>query len=339
MKRRGFLRTLLCLPGLQAVPALAREPGGQAFSKRYAQFAQRYVGADGAVRDSGNAGISHTEGQGVGLLFAAEAGDRAGFDRLWAFTQKLRREDGLFSWKYEGGRVADPNNASDGDIYIAWGLLHGAKRFGSPRHRDAARAILRAIRQKLLHQAPHGLVLLPGIQGFAEPGEPVVVNPSYWVFPALSLFAQEDPAPEWDALLRSGREILGYARFGKYQLPPDWLALSDPVVPWEKRPPRFGYDAIRVPLYLAWPGQPAHPAVDRFVAYAKAFPAGLPGSYDFSREAAADYRGGSGHDAVAAIALARAGAPRAALETLPFKDYYADSLVLLAMLAQRQGAA
>ena len=80
-----------------------------------------------------------------------------------------------------------------------------------------------------------------------------MVNLSYWVFPAFSTLKQLAPAYDWDALSANGLKLLSAARFGPLRLPPDWLSLGGPApAPAEKFPTQFGYNAIRIPLYLAW---------------------------------------------------------------------------------------
>src|SRR4051794_27013126 len=43
----------------------------QSGQREWLAFRRAFVAADGRVVDSGNGGISHSEGQGVGLLFSA----------------------------------------------------------------------------------------------------------------------------------------------------------------------------------------------------------------------------------------------------------------------------
>ncbi len=75
--------------------------------------------------DRTNGGVSHSESQGYGMLLAVAANDRAAFEAIWAWTQAhlYVRGDNLASWKWDPAatpHVADPNNATDGDLLIAW---------------------------------------------------------------------------------------------------------------------------------------------------------------------------------------------------------------------------
>ena len=220
-------------------------------------FQKLYVGAEGRIIDTGNAGISHSEGQGIGLLLAVHNKDRRAFDSIWRWTQaNLQvRDDKLLAWKWvpEGsaGRVTDKNNATDGDLFVAWALYRAARLWGDAGHLKSAREITRDIRAKLVGQSPYGSYLLPAAQGFVKQ-EIVTVNLSYWVFPALQEIKSFDPAPEWEGLINGGLSLLRSARFGRWQLPPDWLQLAAKPEPAHDFKARFGHDAVRIPLYLIW---------------------------------------------------------------------------------------
>src|ERR1043165_8046912 len=89
-------------------------------------YKARYVRAEGRVVDTSNGSVSHTEGQGYGMLLAVHYDDRQAFDEMWAWTRaNLVRPDGLLSWRWRpdasgnGGKVDDANNATDGEILIA----------------------------------------------------------------------------------------------------------------------------------------------------------------------------------------------------------------------------
>jgi len=299
-------------------------------------FRQRFLAPEGRVVDSGNGNVSHTEGQGWGLLLAVHFDDRAGFDQLLGWTRRnlQRRQDALFSWRWRPGvaqPVEDPNNATDGDLYIAWALLRGAERWGDPALRAQAVAIGRDLLRLLWREVGGRAVLLPGLQGFETPAA-VVVNPSYFVLPAYRALAEAMPDPRWDRLADDALNILRAARFGRWGLPPDWLALpragGAPGLPgnW---PPRFSFDAVRVPLLLAWAGQAGEPAVAAALRF-WAEP-GLPAWADLRSDAVAPYPASGGVQAIAA--LAGGGRPVPLPPVRSAADYYAACLGLLVAVA------
>ena len=146
-------------------------------------FKDRFVAADGRVIDTGNGGISHSEGQGYGLLFAERFGDRDVFDRLlgWTEANLRRRSDALHAWRYRPGAavpVDDWNNASDGDLLIAWALLRAGQRWGNQDYTDLGTAIATDLLALCVREVAGTTVLLPAASGFERPGR-VIVNPSY----------------------------------------------------------------------------------------------------------------------------------------------------------------
>ncbi len=223
-------------------------------------FCRRFITAEGRVVDDVNGSISHSEGQGYALVLAAHHDDRATFDRVWKWTRKnlqIRGEDHLLAWRWEkdagsGGRVTDLNNASDGDVLVAWGLCRAYDRWGDRDHLVDALLLCRSLRERTVRASRYGTVMVPGVHGFDHP-DGVVVNLSYWVFPAFRDLAGIDPEGGfWDELARVGKQLLMASAFGEEGLPPDWLKVSDPLRPADSFEPVFGYNAIRIPLHLAW---------------------------------------------------------------------------------------
>lgn len=222
--------------------------------------------SSGQVIDDNN-GITHSEGQSYGMLLATAAGDRATFDAIWTWTRaNLRRPDGLFAWKWQDGRVQDRNNASDADIVIAWALLRAAKLWDTS-YAAEAQVTIAAIRQHLILDRPDPadpghrvLLLLPGLDGFQRADGAIVLNPSYWIFPAFDAFAESDDAAFWHRVAESGQRLTDSASMkaaaGKsgLALPADWLTFPG-LTPAPDFPPRASYDAMRVPLWLIWSGR------------------------------------------------------------------------------------
>jgi endoglucanase len=300
-------------------------------------YAQRFV-RDGRVVDTGNGGISHSEGQGYGMLLAVAARDRAAVDALWAWTTRvLQRPDQLLSWRYRPCRgadrscVDDANNASDGDLLVAWALLRAHDVWRDDAYRSAARAIIDAIAERLVVSWRDLQILLPGETGFRH-GDALTVNLSYWVFPALARFAREDPEGPWQALIDSGLFLVEQARFGAAQLPPDWLELD--TEGWHispRFPPRYGFDACRVPLYAHWAGlEPG----DDWQALRRLWQRQpVPAWVDLDSGASADFAWNRGMAAVADLLQAR-GRKRPDLPAPDAEDdYYSASLQLLSHLA------
>ena len=332
--RLWFSAVLVLLPVMALAMSLVRPSDvprneGIAWQAWQDMFVQR-----GRVLDTGNGNISHTEGQGWGMLFAESQGDKAAFDALWDWTRENLYDEhsGLFAWRFDPSRdqpVDDPNNASDGDLLIAWALLRASLRWDEPAYVSEATALRHAIVHHLVRSYAGYTVLLPGRAGFVHE-QHINVNLSYLVMPALRDFAAIEPDGPWADVMHDGRRLLEAGRFGEHALPPDWLSLSDegvltPAAGW---PPRFGYEGVRIPLYFVWAREPDSEGLRAIRAFWTARQAAWVNVEDGSE---ADYAPSRG--ALAVEALAKGDLDRVPRNLEPGQDYYSGSLLLLTQLA------
>jgi endo-1,4-beta-D-glucanase Y len=328
-------RTILVSGLLFALPGCAGAlPAAEDKLVGWADFKARFVQPDGRVVDTGNGGISHSEGQGYAMVLAEVAGDRRTFDTVWAWTEAtLALPDlPLFAWRYDPRRqpaVDDPNNATDGDILIAWALLRASRRWKDTRYAERSHAIRASIASSLTRSRGGRTILLPGRFGFEQPDR-TTINLSYYVWPALDEFRAADGAA-WALLIEHGEALLSDARFGPYRLPTDWndVDARGAVVPAAGKPARFGFDAIRIPLYLALGGRPRQAAdVAGFWRERAAAGRPIPAWIDVLTGEEADFALSRGGARIAQRVLGRsiqegsAGPP----------DYYSATLSLLARL-------
>jgi endoglucanase len=282
------------------------------------------------------------------MLLACWCGDRGNFERLldWTDQHLNLRGDPLFAWRYrhqDAQPVPDRNNATDGDIMIAWALLLAGAKWGQPTWSRRGRDMARTIRQHLVFSCAERMVLLPGMYGFRNASR-IVVNPSYYIMPALHAFAAADPDPVWPRLIRDGQILLSDARFGPWRLPADWVDLPihggrpTPAIGW---PARFSWNAVRVPLHLVWAGEAQHPAVRGAAAWWRSQGDSIAVGTELLGEAPALERATPGVQAIAALTIASeaglAGSEDGAVE--PAYHYFDAALLLLARLAQATQAA
>jgi endoglucanase len=279
------------------------------------------------------------------MLFAEAADDKESFDVIfaWTSTHLARPNDALHVWRYDphaAHPTSDPNNATDGDIFIAWALARGAQRWGDPGLSVAAGAIANDILNLLCVQQSGMAYLLPGLTGFASARD-FTLNPSYYVFPAFDTLALLAPSGVWDNLRTDGLATLQGGLFGAWGLPPDWLAVSRPglaLAPATGWPPRFSFDAIRVPLWLSWAGvMPPQMGVN-FTRFwqSPAFPY-RPAWVNLEDGTYAKFPAPAGMSAVASLTTAALGDGAAQLPVVAdAPDYYSASLVLLSRLAAVQ---
>ncbi|MGX1789667.1 glycosyl hydrolase family 8 [Bosea sp. NPDC055332] len=219
-------------------------------------YRQKFVTAEGRVVDDANGGISHSESQGYGLLLACLAGDRGSFASILSFTRTefLIRDDGLAAWRWDPKatpRVTDINNASDGDLLIAEALACAGTRWSVPAYTAAARQIARSLAKVALVKRGGETWLMPAAKGFSEQERPdgPVINPSYWVFEAFPVLTRLTNDQGWMQAQASGLKLLDDLARRKTPAA-DWLSLKGEPKPADGFPPQFGYNALRIPLYL-----------------------------------------------------------------------------------------
>ena len=261
----------------------------------WARYKGRFITQSGRVIDFGNGAVSHSEGQGYGMLLAVAANDHNAFDRIWNFTRAnmMTRDDQLVAWLWDPRAwppVADMNDASDGDILIAWALAEAADYWGDVSYRVAARRIAVEVGRKLLLVGgKDGPLLLPAVAGFAKEDRPdgPVLNLSYWVFPAFERLSLVAPEVDWSGLIQSGLALIKAARFGPANLSSDWIAAKDDKwAPAAGFPRTFSYNAIRIPLYMAMAGVGDRATYAPFVALWSGDPGLAPVDVDTGRRGA-----------------------------------------------------
>ncbi|WP_067700314.1 MULTISPECIES: glycosyl hydrolase family 8 [unclassified Erwinia] len=305
----------------------------------WSTFKTRFMTSDGRIQDTGNNNVSHTEGQGYAMLMAVWYNDRSSFDGLWRWTQQHLKnpQNGLFYWKYtpDSARpIADSNNASDGDVLIAWALLKAGQKWHNKAYLDASDQIQRAIISHNVVTFGGYTVMLPGSQGFNKTSY-VVLNPSYFLFPAWRDFASRSHLKVWDNLIDSGMSLLSKMRFGETDLPVDWVALNadGTVAPATDWPPRFSYDAIRIPLYLYWYDSQSLQLVPFQRFWMNFSRLQTPAWIDVMSNSRAPYAMAGGLLAVRDLTLNETGNISDRLDNS--EDYYSASLHLLAWLAMK----
>lgn len=296
------------------------------------EFKSRFVLPEGRVVDVANGGISHSEGQGVTMLLAVHHNDQKTFDLLWRWTQQSLqvRKDHLLAWQWTTQGISDFNNATDGELYVAWALLRAADKWHESAYKTAAEAILNDVKQLLVKPSQWGPVLVPGMVGF-EDRKRQIVNLSYWIFPALNDFSRFAPDPVWEQLAQSGIALIKESRFGKWQLPTNWIQLENKVIPSPGFPAQFGYDAVRIPLFIIWgkkaSGDLLTPFQNFWGYYQKT--AYVPPTVNVENNEIASYSAAPG---ILSIANLTCRYPLVTQKTEPpaqIQDYYSASLTLL----------
>lgn len=222
------------------------------------RFFARYVSADGRVIRRDQGGDTVGEGQAYAMLMAVARGDRAGFESTWSWARDhLRRDDGLLAHRWAEGQVVDADAASDADLDAAHALILAASRFDTPAYRREGLEIATAILENETVRVGEQLVLVAGT--WAKGSRPVQINPSYFSPRAFVVLAEASGDRRWTELRRSSTALIDRMTAAWPSLAPDWAQLGpdaavrpDAAPPDEEQSPRFGFDAVRVPLRWAW---------------------------------------------------------------------------------------
>ncbi|MGK6314128.1 glycosyl hydrolase family 8 [Neorhizobium sp. DT-125] len=253
--RQWIIIAMLVLAGFFSAAAAAQEPYVSA--EFWSAYKAKFLNESGRIVDNANGDISHSEGQGYGLLLAFLADKPADFEQIWSFTRTelLIRDDGLAVWKWDPAatpHVTDSNNATDGDILIAYALALAGSSWRRLDYVEAAARIANSLLSNTIVEAGGRTVLLPAVKGFGagEREDAPVVNPSYWIFEALPVMNLLAPSDEWTKLSNDGLALLQTLQFGPRKLPAEWVSLAQQPKPAAGFTREFGYNALRIPLYL-----------------------------------------------------------------------------------------
>lgn len=314
--------------------------------EEWARFAERFVRPDGRVVDVEKDGVSHSEGQSYGLLLALAAGDRHSFDSILAFTfANMRgRGDALVSWLYDKRQaepVADRNNASDGDIVIAYALIGAAARWNEPRYTKLARPMIDDIGRRLLHRVD-GLVLVrPGAFGFdtSANGDGPVVNLSYFVYGALLAFAAVDNRHPFLEAWQSGLILTQEALAHTGGHAPDWITVRSErrARPAAGFAMKSSYDAVRIPLFMMLGGRVPARYLAPFDRTFNVEGRGAPADIDLATGRTLGEMNDPGYRTIAALtACAARGVPiPARLQRFRPTTYFGSALHLIALSTAR----
>ncbi len=236
----------------------------------WSAYKAAFLDPTGRIVDTANNNISHSEGQGYGMWLAVLADNPADFELIWSFTKTelLVRDDGLAAWKWDpqtDPHISDVNNATDGDILIAYALALASKQWGRTDYQQTAQTMAQTIVSTAVVKRGGRTLLLPGTVGFGEADRPdgPVVNPSYFVFEAFPVLNELAPSPLWEALSKDGLAQIAAYSFGPRKLPADWVSVKTKPRPADGFPQEFGYNSIRIPLYLVRAGLGDEKLLDR----------------------------------------------------------------------------
>lgn len=278
------------------------------------QYKSNFITKDGRVIDYYQNQISHSEGQGYGMRLALTYNDKATFDKIWRWTNyNLKvRSDNLFAWQW-GKRpngvwgAIDHNNATDGDILIAYSLIKAFEKWQDAGYKNEAITIIADVRKSLTINWHGRLFLLPSYYGFVQDSA-IILNPSYFIFSAFRYFAKEDDKAFWEKIYSDALFLIGQSCFGKLCLPPDWIMLTDAKISvFADKSPYFGIESVRIMLNLSSENQPQFPkGVEKILEMYKQI-GYLPFNIDLEKDSFSLKDAPAGYYAIFALAAKKTG--------------------------------
>jgi endoglucanase len=310
------------------------------------QYKTNFVSDDGRVIDYDQGQISHSEGQGYGMYLSVLFDDSRAFKKIWHWTKNnlMVRADNLFAWQWgkkPNGEwnVMDWNNATDGDIVIAYALLKAEEKWHDANYKSEALKIVQDIRTHLSITWHGHTFLLPGYFGFKEETG-FVLNPSHLILPAFRAFAKEDQTTFWEKIYQDGLFLIDQSCYGKLCLPADWVVLTDERISlYTGRSPYFGSDAIRILLYLSSEKAPRYPKGVGKILDIYRQKGSIPLWMDLDKDSVSLHTAPAGYYAIYALSARRLGDDLLSKKLLKEareklnddkKSYYSYSLYLLA---------
>jgi len=341
MKKIIFLLIILFFIVILLLPqflSFERTP----FQKNWIAYKEQFI-ESGQVLDKENNNLSSSEGQGFALLLAVFSNDRKKFEEIWAWTQQnMQREDYLFRGKVtaaEQGRcdkqcISDQDNASNGDIIIAWALFAAENKWDRQVYLVEGFRVLDAIKAKLIDQKFDYPLVLPSETGFELDDGRVQINLSYWVFPAFNLFSEVTGDPLWADLYQSGTSLMQSSQFGKWNLPADWSVISEgKVTLQDANSSKYGENANRLPLYLMLADEQQTQLVTPFIDFWAQDD--IPASVDLLTNQPSEQLINSGMKAIKTATEAKVNNQTETLfpEITAETDYYSATFILLSQLA------
>lgn len=322
------------------MPAVALCTSFLCHANAWDDYKALYLQSNGAITDTYNNNMTHSEGQSYGMLFALAYGDKEAFDKILQWTEQnlYNSENGLHYWAYkpnETNHTADHNNATDGDLLMAWALLKAGRAFKDPSYTRKAENLAQAIADHCSVRFANRALLLPGVSGFYL-NSAVVVNPSYFILPALRDLASYTHQKIFDDLYKDSKKLLlDLTTINlKVKLTPDWVNVDaqGQLTPASQWPARSSYDAIRVPLYVYW-DDPASAVLNPWRNWFKSFPPQkIPAWVNVTTGEQADYAQTPGLASVRDLIM---GIPMFEPVISAQDDYYNSSLKLLCYLASK----
>ncbi|MCX7738240.1 MAG: glycosyl hydrolase family 8 [Hydrogenothermaceae bacterium] len=167
-------------------------------------YKAKYLKEKSYIVDPYNNNRVTSEAQGYGLIIALINNDKSVFDSLYNWSKKnLQREDNLFSWHWNNV-VVDKNNASDGDLLIAYALLRAYWKWGDKyylKEFESVNSSLKRLIVKIVKSKDTFALFLPAVYGFSNERYEITLYPSYYINFIIKEMSKVDR--DWEDVYKS----------------------------------------------------------------------------------------------------------------------------------------
>lgn len=208
-------------------------------------------------------GCTVSEGIGYGMLLAYFNNDVATFNSLWNYTRGFRAYNNvkLMPWitKSFHWEKVDNSSATDADLDIATSLILMYYKTGIDAYLQDALTFVNAIWDMEVN--PTTLLIYSGDDDIWKTAT-TAYNLSYFSPVAIRLFAQVDPAHNWQGVLDANYTYMQLVQSLGTGVFPDWSdasgkAVNPPNESAGKTPDSwtwytFNKEAVRIPWRIAW---------------------------------------------------------------------------------------
>ena len=206
-------------------------------------------------------GCTVSEGIGYGMLITLFQEDYEAYNLLWNYAKAFRNTpyasgSGLMPWLTASftWEIGDDASATDADLDIATSLVLAYYKTGIQDYLADALTLINAIWNQEIN--PANLYIYSGDTPSWKTADPAY-NLSYFSPVALRLFAQVDPAHDWNGVLTNMYAYMQQVQAGGTGVFPDWSNTQGVAVDPKNNSATktywlFDKESVRIPWRIAW---------------------------------------------------------------------------------------
>jgi len=230
----------------------------QLIQKVYNLYRTNVIQPDGRVIDWQNKAVTHSEGIGYSLFFAVKMSDKETFYKIYHwFKRNIPLNDkGLVPWlwgKNSTGnwKILDFNDATDGNLWIAYALLLGYEKWKNKEFKEFAINLIKNIKKYDIFLHKNCVFLLPASEFFIG-SKSLTINPSYYAPFIFAKFYEYDKDPIWLELINQSFKIWYFISVTPYHLFPEWIDIDLKTCKVTKVYGIMGFNSIRIPIWILY---------------------------------------------------------------------------------------